>query len=261
MDAGLTGKVTLVLGGAGGLGRAMGRALAREGARVVLGDRDADGVTAAAAQITDQGGRALPLTWDLSDLNQIDSHVTTIEKHWGPVDVLVNNTGGPAPAPVTGISAQAWQEAFGFMVLPVIGITDRVLPAMRSAGWGRIITSTSSGVVAPIPNLGVSNTLRAALLGWSKTLAAEEAAHGITVNVLAPGRIGTARTTSLDKKRAEREGTTVAEVHAASTASIPVGRYGDPDEYAAAATFLASTAASYITGSVLRVDGGYIRSI
>jgi 3-oxoacyl-[acyl-carrier protein] reductase len=147
------------------------------------------------------------------------------------------------------------------MVLPVIAITNRVLPAMRAAGWGRIITSTSSGIISPIPNLGVSNTLRSALVGWSKTLAAEEAAHGITANVLVPGRIGTARTTSLDEAHARREGLSVDEVHARSAASIPAGRYGEPDEYASAATFLTSTAASYVTGSVVRVDGGYIKSI
>jgi 3-oxoacyl-[acyl-carrier protein] reductase len=261
MDLGLTDKVALVLGGAGGLGSSIGRALASEGARVALGDRDGDGVAAVATAITEQGGQALPLAWDLSDLDQIEKHVDTIENHWGPVSVLVNNTGGPAPAPITGVDVQAWRDAFGFMVLPVIAITNRVLPAMRAAGWGRIITSTSSGIISPIPNLGVSNTLRSALVGWSKTLAAEEAAHGITANVLVPGRIGTARTTSLDEAHARREGLSVDEVHARSAASIPAGRYGEPDEYASAATFLTSTAASYVTGSVVRVDGGYIKSI
>jgi 3-oxoacyl-[acyl-carrier protein] reductase len=129
---------------------------------------------------------------------------------------------------------------------------------MRRRGWGRILTSTSSGAVVPIPQLGISNALRTALHGWSKTLAAEVAGDGITVNVLVPGRIATARTAALDGARAEREGTTVAAVAQQSRARIPVGRYGRPEEYGDAAAFLAGEPASYITGSVLRVDGGMI---
>ena len=132
---------------------------------------------------------------------------------------------------------------------------------MRQRRWGRIITNTSSGVVAPIPNLGLSNALRLALVGWSKTLARELAPYGVTANVVVPGRIATDRIHELDQARAEREGTTVTEVARASAASIPVGRYGDPAEYAAAVVFLASSPASYITGAVLRVDGGGIPSI
>jgi 3-oxoacyl-[acyl-carrier protein] reductase len=147
------------------------------------------------------------------------------------------------------------------MVLGVIHVTDLVLPAMRAAGWGRVITSTSSGVVAPIPNLGVSNALRMSLLGWSKTLAREVGGDGVTVNVVLPGRIATKRIQQLDAARAEREGKTVEEVAAASTSMIPLGRYGRPDEYGAAVAMLAGEPASYITGSVLRVDGGLIPSI
>jgi 3-oxoacyl-[acyl-carrier protein] reductase len=147
------------------------------------------------------------------------------------------------------------------MVLGVIHLTDHVLPAMRARRWGRIITSTSSGVVAPIPNLGMSNTLRMSLVGWSKTLASEVGPDDVTVNVVLPGRIATRRITQLDEARAAREGTTAKEVAAASTASIPLRRYGAPHEYGAAVAFLASTAASYITGATLRVDGGLIPSI
>ena len=147
------------------------------------------------------------------------------------------------------------------MVLSVIALTDRVLPGMRERKWGRIITSTSSGVVAPIPNLGISNALRLSLVGWSKTLAREVGRDGITTNIVLPGRIATQRILFLDQAKAERENRPVEEVSAESTGSIPLGRYGDPEEYADVVTFLASERASYVTGSVIRVDGGLIASI
>jgi 3-oxoacyl-[acyl-carrier protein] reductase len=147
------------------------------------------------------------------------------------------------------------------MVLSVIAITDRVLPGMKQRHSGRIITSTSSGIVAPIPNLGLSNALRLSLVGWSKTLAREVAGDGITVNVVVPGRIATERVRFLDQSRAAREGRSVEEIVAESERSIPVGRYGRPEEYGDAVAFLASNRASYITGSILRVDGGMIAGI
>lgn len=147
------------------------------------------------------------------------------------------------------------------MVLSVIAITDRVLPGMRKRGWGRIITSASSGVVAPIPNLAVSNALRLSLVGWSKTLAREVGRDGVTVNVTVPGRIATPRITFLDEQRAKREGREPTEVATESAASIPVGRYGDPREYADVVTFLSSPLASYVTGSLIRIDGGLIQSV
>jgi 3-oxoacyl-[acyl-carrier protein] reductase len=147
------------------------------------------------------------------------------------------------------------------MVLSVIAITDRVLPGMKEKQWGRIITSTSSGVIAPIPNLGMSNALRMSLVGWSKTLTREVARYGITANIILPGRIGTDRINFLDDQKAMRENRSVEDVSAESTASIPVGRYGTPQEYADVVAFLASTAASYLTGSTIRVDGGYLANI
>jgi 3-oxoacyl-[acyl-carrier protein] reductase len=156
------------------------------------------------------------------------------------------------------VDAVVWREHFEAMVLSVFALTDLVLPGMRRRGWGRVLTSTSSGTVVPIPQLGISNALRAALHGWSKTLAAEVAGDGVTVNILVPGRIATARTAALDGARAGREGRPVAAVADESRARIPVGRYGRPEEYGDAAAFLASERASYVTGSVLRVDGGLI---
>jgi 3-oxoacyl-[acyl-carrier protein] reductase len=187
--------------------------------------------------------------------------VSSIEQRFGPVDVLINNTGGPPPTPASGQAPELWSQHFQSMVVSVIALTDRVLPGMRARKWGRIITSTSSGVVAPIPNLGISNALRLSLVGWSKTLAREVGRDGITANIVLPGRVATPRILFLDKSKAEREGRKVEDVTAESTGSIPLGRYGNPEEYADVITFLASTRASYVTGSVIRIDGGLIASI
>src|SRR5262249_50237937 len=150
---------------------------------------------------------------------------------------------------------------FEAMVLGVIELTDLVLPPMRERRFGRIITNTSSGVIAPIPHLGISNALRLALVGWSKKLSREVAADGITVNVVAPGRIFTERIRQLDEARAQRDGISREEAERASKAAIPAGRYGEPEEYAAAVSFLAGTQASYVTGIILRVDGGLVPAI
>lgn len=259
MDLGISGRTALVLGGGGGLGGAIARSLAGEGVHVAVADIDGGAAQATAAALG--GVRSLPLEWDLADLSSIDDRVSAVEGELGPVDILVNNTGGPPPTPVAGQDAAVWQQHFGAMVLPVIAITDRVLPGMCDRGWGRVITSTSSGVVSPIPNLGISNALRISLVGWSKTLAKEVGPKGVTSNIVLPGRVATGRISFLDEKKAEREGRPVEEVRAESTSSIPVGRYGEPQEYGDVVAFLASRRAAYITGSVVRVDGGLIPSI
>jgi 3-oxoacyl-[acyl-carrier protein] reductase len=261
MDFGLQGKTALVLGGGGGLGRAIARSLAREGARVAVGDIDAAAIEPTVEEIRAAGSEGLPLPWDLADLALIDERIGTIEGRLGPVDILVNNTGGPPPTPAAGQDPGLWRKSFESMVLSVIAITDRVLPGMRARRWGRVITSTSSGVVVPIPNLGISNALRLSLVGWSKTLAREVARDGITANIVLPGRIATDRIRFLDEAKAKREGRPVEEVAAESTSSIPLGRYGRPEEYGDVVAFLASERASYLTGSVIRVDGGLIASI
>ncbi|KAI3595198.1 Oxidoreductase, short-chain dehydrogenase/reductase family [Cupriavidus necator H850] len=261
MQLGIEGKVGLVLGGGGGLGSAIALALAAEGVKVVVADVNEEAASRTVATIVAKGGTALARTWDLADLASIETHVAAIEAQFGQVDILVNNTGGPPPTTAFGQEPALWRKHFESMVLSVIAITDRVLPGMRARQWGRIVTSTSSGVVAPIPNLGISNALRLSLVGWSKTLAREVGRDGVTVNIVLPGRIATDRIRFLDEVKAGREQRPVEEVSAESTAAIAVGRYGRPEEYADAVTFLASDRAGYITGSTIRIDGGLIQSI
>ncbi len=261
MELGIHNKIALVFGAGGGLGGAIALSLAKEGAYVVLADINESALRNTQQRITDLGGKSLSLVWDIADLSKIETHITRIEAELGTVDILVNNTGGPPPTTAAGQDSALWQSYFNSMVVPVIAITDRLLPAMRTKKWGRIISSTSSGVVTPIPNLAISNALRLGLVGWSKTLSREVAAEGITVNISVPGRIATARIQQLDEAKAQREARSAADVSAESTASIPAKRYGKPEEYADAVAFLASERAAYITGSILRIDGGLIASL
>lgn len=261
MDFGLKGKNALVFGASGGLGAAMARALAAEGANIVLAARNETALAAIAGELAALGVRTHAMRWDLADLASHEPHMAAAKAALGEIDILVNNTGGPPPTPVAGQDPQVWAAQFNAMVLSVIRITDLALPGMRARKWGRIITSASSGVITPIPNLGISNTLRASLVAWSKTLSREVARDGITSNVIVPGRVATDRIAFLDEQRAKRENRSVEDIQRDSVASIPAGRYGDPAEYGAAAAFLASQQASYITGSVLRVDGGMIPNI
>ncbi len=261
MDLGIKGKTALVLASSRGLGQAMACALAREGVQVAVTGRNAEGLAQTVHMIEALGSKALALHWDLANLDAMDACVKEVEGQLGPIDILINNTGGPPPTPASGLDPQLGQKSLNEMVLSFMKITDTVLPGMRARQWGRIITSTTSGAIVPIRNLAISNTLRAALLAWSKTLAAEVAADGVTVNVIMPGRVATERLRQLDEARAKRENISYEAVVSASLKTIPAGRYGDPKEYGDAAAFLASKNASYITGSVIRVDGGQVPSI
>jgi 3-oxoacyl-[acyl-carrier protein] reductase len=257
MDLGLESRRALVTGASRGLGRALALALAAEGAAVTAVARNAERLNELAAAVGKGPGSITARACDLSDSIAIQGLADVLE----PVDVLVLNTGGPPPGTAAGTSDATWSAQFDAMFLSAIRLTRLALPGMRKRRFGRIIAVVSSGVLQPIPNLGISNAIRLALVGWAKTLASEVAADGVTVNCLAPGRIATDRVAELDQGRATREGIALEEVERQSRAVIPAGRYGESEEFASMAAFLASKQASYMTGGIIRVDGGMIRSI
>jgi 3-oxoacyl-[acyl-carrier protein] reductase len=256
MDTGLKGRTAVVPGASSGLGLAVARALAAEGANVVLGGRRGELVREEASKLPSAVGVEI----DLTDPAATDALVGAAQDHFGPVDVLVLNGGGPPPGLAVDFTPDQLADAVALLVQPHLRLVRAVLPGMRGRGFGRIVAIGSSGVQAPLDRLVASNAARAALAGYLKTLATEVAADGVTVNMVLPGRIATDRTTAIDKATAERTGTTPDAARAQSESTIPVGRYGTPDEFAAVVTFLASGAASYVTGEQIRCDGGLVRA-
>ncbi|MBD8685524.1 MULTISPECIES: SDR family oxidoreductase [unclassified Rhizobium] len=262
MDLGISEKRALVLASSRGLGLGIATALAKEGAHVLLVGRSEDKLAANADAINALGkGKADWVRGDLSQGDFVASMVQAVNDKLGGIDILVNNTGGPTPGTAQDMTIDKLETFFQSMVLRVITLTGAFLPQMKEQGWGRILTVASSGVFEPIPNLALSNTLRGALVGWNKTLATEVAGSGVTANLLLPGRIHTDRIDELDGANATRLGKSVEEVREASLKTIPAGRLGKVEEFAAAGAFLCSEPASYITGTMLRVDGGASKSI
>ncbi len=261
MDLGLDGKTALVLGASRGLGRAIALSLLSEGVRVHAAARRPEDILAWRDTLApEQRTRVLPLRLDLSDHASVIAAAEAVTAPGGP-DILVNNSGGPPPGAVSGVSPETWATQFEIMANRLFLLTNLLVPAMRARQWGRVLTVASSGIVQPIANLGLSNAIRSAIAGWSKTLSNELAADGITVNMVIPGRIHTDRLDQLDQLAADRQGVPVQQVAATSWNTIPAHRYGRPEEFADVVTFLASERASYVTGSQIRVDGGMIRSV
>ena len=261
MDLQLKGKTALILGGSKGLGRGVADALAAEGVAVALVARGQEGLDRAVSEITSRGAKAAGFAADLANWPSIEDAANAARKQLGAIDILLNNSGGPPLSGVAGVSAMVWEEQFNAMVLPLFRITDLLLGDMRARKWGRILNVASMSVVEPIATIGVSNALRSAIVGWAKTLATETARDGITVNTLLPGPIATDRTVQLSRAAAARENISVEEAIKRSANSIPVGRLGTPAEFGAVAAFFASPLAAYVTGSLIRVDGGAIRSV
>ena len=248
MDLGLDGRVALVTGGSKGIGRAIAAALAAEGAQVAIGSRSAERIEAAASETGARG-----YVFDSEDLDAVPDLLERVQDDLGPVDVYVANTGGPpaGPDPLAFTRTQ-WEAAHRTLVLSPMAFLERLLPAMAERGWGRVVAVGSLAVREPMDALQLSNAHRPGLAAAFKVLARRYAADGVTLNVLHPGRIATDRVIG--------DGT-LEEAQAAARDTIPAGRLGSPEEVAAAAAFLCSAPASYITGTSLLVDGALTRSV
>ncbi len=262
MELGIQGKVALVAAASKGLGKATALALAEEGCAVAIAARNEADLALAAEEIRrTTGSTILPVRADVSRAADCEALVARVRAELGPVEILVNNAGGPPPGTFTDVTDEDWLAAFQLNLMSAVRLTRLVLPEMRSRRWGRIINIVSLAVKQPIPNLILSNAVRAGVVAMAKTLAGQVAAEGITVNNVCPGYMLTDRVRALAADRAAREGRTVEEVLAESQAAIPMGRLGRPEELAALIAFLASEKASYITGATIQVDGGAIQGL
>jgi 3-oxoacyl-[acyl-carrier protein] reductase len=262
MDLGLRDKVALVTAASKGLGKAVALRLAQEGADVAVCARGEAHLARAAAEIEAQTGRqALSFPADVSDPSAVDALVEATIERFGRVDVLVTNAGGPPPGQFLDLTPDDWEAAARLTLMSAVRLCYAVVPAMKEQGAGAILAMTSITVKQPLPNLGLSNSLRLAVVGLVKTLADELAPFGIRVNAICPGWTRTARVDQLLRDRAERSGTTSEEEAAKLVAAIPLGRLGTPEEFAAVAAFLVSPSASYVTGVSLLVDGGMYRGV
>jgi 3-oxoacyl-[acyl-carrier protein] reductase len=265
MDLGVKGKVAMVAGASRGLGLAVARVLLREGARVSMASSQPRAICDAAQQLTNDIGSdaaaVLPVEADLRNGDAIVAWRDATIQRFGGVDLLFVNTGGPPPGTALSFDDAAWQKAFELLLLSTVRMIRAAVPSMTERGGGSIVVSTSSAVKEPIQNLALSNVMRAAVSALAKTLANELAPQRIRVNHLLPGRIDTDRVRQLDIARSQHAGISLEEQRARTEKTIPLGRYGVPEEFAQAAAFLLSDASAYTTGASLQVDGGMIRGV
>jgi 3-oxoacyl-[acyl-carrier protein] reductase len=262
MDLGLKGKVALVAAASQGLGRAVAEELAAEGASLVLCARGEETLNATCEAIREQTGTdIIGVAGDLSVSTDIERIVQKGIELFGRIDILVTNSGGPPTGKFETLSREDWEEATRGLLTSVLDLARLVLPGMKERRWGRILNITSIAAKQPVENLMLSNSIRAAVTGFAKTLSNEVAEYGVTVNNIMPGYTATERVEELAQTLAEREGVDAAVIRSGWESEIPMKRLGTPKEFAALAAFLVSTRASYITGSSIAVDGGWIRSI
>ncbi len=261
MDLGLRDRVALVAAGSKGLGRAIALELAAEGAQVVICARGKDALDATVAEITGAGGRAFGFVADVSTSADVARLVESARSACGPIDILVTNSGGPRSGTFDVLSPEDWDQATRVLLTSAVELTRAVVPDMRARRWGRILNITSIAAKQPVDGLMLSNSLRAAVTAFARTLANEVAKDGITVNNLLPGYTRTDRVVDLAAQMAASSGTSPEAVAGRWEAQIPMGRLGEPREFAALAAFLASDRASYITGQSIAVDGGWIRGL
>jgi 3-oxoacyl-[acyl-carrier protein] reductase len=250
VDLGIEGRTALVMAASRGIGKGIAGALAREGARVAISSRSEEALQDAAEEI---GGEVRVFPADTGDLERLGRLPGEVADQLGPVEILVANTGGPPGGGALDNSLEEWEEAFRSLVLAPRVLIEAVLPGMRERGWGRIVNVSSSSIREPIPGLTLSNANRLAALGLLETLADEVAGDGVTVNTVATGQFATDRL-------ADRHGS-LEQAEAAARERIPAGRLGDPEEYGDLVAFLCSERAAYLTGAVIPLDGGLLRSV
>jgi 3-oxoacyl-[acyl-carrier protein] reductase len=256
-----TERVALICAASKGLGRASAEALARDGFKVAICARGEAALTQTAGAIRAAGGDVLPLVADLSKIDDVERVIAATVERFGGLDVLVTNTGGPPSGPFMAIDEQTWLTAIDSLLLSVVRLCRAAIPHMQARGGGRIINITSISVKQPIEGLVLSNALRSAVTSLAKTLSVELAPQNILVNCVAPGYTRTDRVIELSQQAAAREGTTADVIDKRTMAKIPLGRMGEPKEFGEVVAFLASPAASYVTGVTIQVDGGWTRGL
>lgn len=262
MELGLQGKVALVAAASRGLGKAVAEELANEGVSLILCARDQETLDKTCDEIRQKSSaNILSLTADLSKTEDIERLYQSGMDEFGRIDILVTNVGGPPAGFFENLSRESWESATNLLLTSVLDLTRMVLPQMKERQWGRILNITSIASKQPVDNLILSNSLRAAVTGFAKTLANEVAPFGITVNNILPGYTRTERVVQLAETIAKKQGISPAQATAKWEAEIPMKRLGEPHEFAALAAFLVSERASYITGSSIAIDGGWIRSL
>jgi 3-oxoacyl-[acyl-carrier protein] reductase len=262
VDLGLKGKVALVTAASKGIGMGTARVLAREGMRVAISSRNDSNLQAAKDKIAGEtGAEVIAVTADMTARKDLESLAETVSKKLGPVDVLVYNTGPPKAGTFEELSYEDWEDATKLLLLSAVTLTHAVVPKMKERKWGRLIYITSLTLKQPVANLVLSNTVRLAVAGLSKSLAGELGPYGVTSNGIIQGYIRTDRSTRLAEDKASKAGTTVQDAFKEMASSVPVGRYGEPEEVGSLAAFLASERAAYINGGMFTVDGGLINSV